>query len=60
MRISWVVLTTLVMAAASAASTQDDDKNLSAAVLSVTRALQDGEAKVPALLHCELHYYTRN
>jgi hypothetical protein len=54
MRISWVVLTTLVMAAATAASQQDQDKSLSAAVLSVTRALQDGEAKVPALLHCKL------
>jgi hypothetical protein len=58
MRISWVVLTTLVMAAASAASSsQDQDKSLSAAVLSVTRALQDGEAKVPALLHCKLLHF---
>jgi hypothetical protein len=50
MRISWVVLTTLVMAAAAAGQTED--KTLSDSVLTITRALQN-EARVPGILHSE-------
>jgi len=56
MRISWVVLSTLVMAAA-ATNSQNEDKTLSAAVLTITRALQD-ETKVPAVLHSQYLIFT--